>query len=725
MYADSLIVLKWWLYILLLGVIFLPITQKYFGRFFDKGYSFSKVIAIAVSGYIVWLLSALKLAAFSRTEIFIVLLVLVCINVYIIFRRGKSFLISGKLISIYAAEEVIFLILLLFWSYIRGIKPDIYGLEKFMDFGFVNAVLRAEYMPPIDIWFAGKGINYYYFGHYICAFLTKLTAIPSAVTYNLMLATILAQAFTLSFSLVSNMIYCMNKDKLRKALIAGLISAFMVSFAGNLHGFVYSYAKPFVEKNITHTKSEYSYFYPHSTRYIGHNPQTEDRTIHEFPIYSFVVSDLHGHVSDIPYVITFAALMFAFWESRRQRKGLDVKTILLGSLFLSVMYMTNAWDYPIYATVALGVIIAYAVQQVNSKTYSINQDNLKHNRSLKYASLIPWATFFSFLILSQILLLPFNMSFDMISNKIAFVWSRTPFYQLLVLWGHQLFFALCFTAFIIRKIVLYCNRPCKHEDTHKGFPGLLKFLSASDTFCFILVICAVGLIILPEVVFVKDIYQAKYHRANTMFKLVYQAFILFGLAIGYISVRLMRKKHSSVIRLIISVVFIIMLVLPMLYPAMAVKGYYGSIKPSNYKGLNGLSFLERTSKGDFDAVQWLNANVNGQQAILEANGDSYSDYCRISMATGLPTIQGWYVHEWLWRNSSELPKERAAEVATVYESADIKETLTVLRKYMVKYIIIGDLEKKKFANINIDKLLSLGDVVFDSEKTIIIETKDF
>ena len=41
--------------------------------------------------------------------------------------------------------------------------------------------------------------------------------------------------------------------------------------------------------------------------------------------------------------------------------------------------------------------------------------------------------------------------------------------------------------------------------------------------------------------------------------------------------------------------------------------------------------------------------IEGQPVVLEANGDSYSDYERVSAMTGLPTVLGWYVHEWLWR----------------------------------------------------------------------------
>ena len=56
---------------------------------------------------------------------------------------------------------------------------------------------------------------------------------------------------------------------------------------------------------------------------------------------------------------------------------------------------------------------------------------------------------------------------------------------------------------------------------------------------------------------------------------------------------------------------------------------------------------------------WLNDNVNGQPVVLEASGDSYKDYDnRVSAMTGLSTVLGWYVHEWLWRNNLEEENQR-------------------------------------------------------------------
>jgi uncharacterized membrane protein len=160
--------------------------------------------------------------------------------------------------------------------------------------------------------------------------------------------------------------------------------------------------------------------------------------------------------------------------------------------------------------------------------------------------------------------------------------------------------------------------------------------------------------------------------------------------------------------------------LPLSYFPLAFKGYYNTWKPSNYKGIDGLQFIESKYPEDYGVIEWLNANVKGQPTILEAHGDSYTNYGRISMATGLPTVQGWFVHEWLWRNDRNEPSNRGTEVETVYESRDIAATLDIIKKYDVQYIIIGDLEREKFVLLNEEKLLSLGEVVFEEGDTKVI-----
>ena len=83
--------------------------------------------------------------------------------------------------------------------------PDIHGLEKFMDFGFLNSILRSDYFPPKDMWYTPLTINYYFFGHLATAVLTKLSFLPSFITFNLMIATLFTLTFSAAFSIGVNL----------------------------------------------------------------------------------------------------------------------------------------------------------------------------------------------------------------------------------------------------------------------------------------------------------------------------------------------------------------------------------------------------------------------------------------------------------------------------------------------------------------------------------------
>lgn len=410
MLRDAFFVFEWWLYILFIGILFLPVTQKYFPSFFDKGYGFSKVIGILALSYSSWLLGMHGI---------LIPLALIPAAFFMYKSSDAPKAIKGSF-RIMLLEELAFLAMLLFWSYVRGLQPDIYGLEKYMDFGFVNAVLRAEAMPPVDMWFAGRSINYYYFGHYICAYLIRLTGIDAAISYNLMIATLFSLSFLLTFSVASNLLYSLKSCSIGKIVLAGLIAASLLAFGGNLHSFLYGCGIVPSERG--------EYFYPHSTRYIGYDPPTNDKTIHEFPSYSFIVSDLHGHVSDIPAVLTFIALLLSCFTPEDKAGGLGIGRTVMLSLLLSAIYMTNTWDYPIYLTV-LTIVMFFRHIHSNHKAPS----------GPVYPIIKALAVVLAAAVISQMLALPYSLKFEGISKGIGLVHYRTPPYQLAVLWGTSFF----------------------------------------------------------------------------------------------------------------------------------------------------------------------------------------------------------------------------------------------------------------------------------------------
>ena len=684
MISDLLNILYWWFILFGLGLIFLPLTVKIFKNFFDKGYLFSKVIAIAILSYVIWLGAHLKIIPFAQPEV-LAITGLFALIITLVSLKTSSF--KGKITNlwpIFIGEELIFLLALIFWSYIRGLQPNIQGLEKFMDFGFVNSILKNRYFPPTDMWFAGYSINYYYYGHYVTAFLTKLSGLSSAITYNLMIATLFAFTFSLTFSLTGNLIFSTLKKQNKKLkiknwkliIIGGLLSAFLICFASNLHTPLYSL------KNIPE-----KYWYPDATRYIGYNPPTNDKTIHEFPAYSFIVSDLHGHVSDIPFVLTFIALSFSLFLKLSKNKNLKFEIwnleFLLIALLLGVMYMTNAWDLPIYL-----LFFGIALLMVNWLTFKKNYCQVIIKTALPLLAII--ACWFIFT-------LPFNLNFDQITQGVGFVRSRTPIYQLLVLWGGFWLVAITFIVFLLLHH--------RHAD--------------SDFFGLSLIIAAAFLIIIPEIVYVKDIYSGDYYRANTMFKFTYQAYTMMAILVGYIATKVLAKTKKIYFKIPLYALYSVLYACLLIYPFLSIPGYYGKISTDNYKGLYGLNFLAQKYPEDYQAILWLRKNITNRPIVLEAAGDSYTDYCRVSAITGLPTIEGWLVHEWLWRGGYDQPNQRANEVEQIYQSSNITKAQQILEKYQVAYIFFGQLEREKYLQATQERLDQLGEPVYRAGKTVI------
>ena len=169
----------WWTGILVSGFVFMPAGMKLFKSFNDKGFLFSKALGILSATYLLWLLSSLKILPFT-TFAALACMFVIGFTLYILLKWGselKTFFKTPANRRTIFLEEALFFICLLFWTMLRGQKPEISGLEKFMDFGFLNSILRTPFAPPTDMWMAGSSINYYYFGQYISAFITALTSV--------------------------------------------------------------------------------------------------------------------------------------------------------------------------------------------------------------------------------------------------------------------------------------------------------------------------------------------------------------------------------------------------------------------------------------------------------------------------------------------------------------------------------------------------------------------
>ncbi len=735
--GDYIAFLQWWTAVTGVGLIFLPVTVLLFDRFHDKGYLFSKVIGIAVTGYLMWLFSSLHLMKFTTTSSVICVVISLALNgVLLLWRRKKrtdpvdnrAFYTKGGILDAVILEELMFFAVFLIFTYIRCFKPEAYGTEKFMDYGFMTSMLRSDYMPPQDFWFSGTNLNYYYVGQYMAAYLTRISFVKVSDGYNLMLMMVGAFAMVLPYSILYNVTrhFMRNQGRQRRYLpaISGILGGAGVCIAGNMHYPVFQWLEPLVRKFFGMEANETKYWFPDATRYIGYHPETTDKTIHEFPAYSFVLGDLHAHVINIFFVLTILGLLFAWLMGREGvkdqpptvREEILHPAILAITFFIGVFHTTNFWDFPIYVVVAGGIILFSNLIVYNFKWKALWLTGLQGVFVIGVSSLV---------------CLPFTLSFDQISTNIVLTEARTPINQLIILWGLPVFVVVCFIGALIsnhnqagEQKANLINSKSADVDTRVAQkerpPIIVHFLSrmeSADLYIFLLGLCAIGLIIIPEIVYVEDIYSGEYKRANTMFKLTYQAFIMFGLCFGYILPRLLCYGRTRRQRLNAGIGLALFL-LSLTYCQNAVNSWYGNIfDRSGYEGLDATAFMENTMPDDNLAIGWLNENVSGTPVLLEANGDSYTDYQRVSVMTGLVTPLGWHSHEWLWKGDPSLLDARALDIETIYTSFDEEQVKALIDKYNISYLYVGKLELEKYEDVNHDLLKKLGTVVFSSPIT--------
>ena len=675
-------VYSWYFTLLLLGIGFFPIVSIIFKNFEDNGFQMAKPFGLLISAALFYWLNTFKILKF--TNIFIILFVIVLIVLVYVFCLKKTKINNFKLIL---SEELSFYIVFILLCFIHSFFPAITETEKFMDFGFMKSMSLTTYFPVDDFWFTGESLNYYYYGQYISTFLTKLSLNAVEYGYNLMIVTLYTVSALVIFSLVYN---CSKTLTKKNASFAGIISSIYTLFSGNLHYIIYRF---FVNRS--------GYNYSNSTRFIGYTPDIPDKTITEFPSYSFFVSDLHAHVINMMFVILFVSILYAFLSNEEALKGykkvINVYTVSLG-IILGTFAGTNYWDYPIYIVVFSLAAIFLAIRN-------------------KVKFFIPPLQIGFVLLLSKITIYPFEKYFVKMMNGIGICDRHSALWQIFVLYGLQI--VICILGIIVSFV------------KEKGFFKFFRNAPINSLFMALIACCGFGLILTPEVLYVKDIYGDTYQRCNTMFKTSYQVYLLLGIATGYYIALLLRKKRwQQVIACIATgIIFVSSLYFVNAFNTRSFIGYTISTMsynkkngstipvPDYYLTLDATKFLYVVKepspygisiKDDSKLIKYINENLPEDAVILEAPGYSYTPFERISVFTGRSTIVGWHTHEHLWRNDESVVMSREGAVKDIYK----KQDASLVEKYGVDYIVWGSTERQLYGDVILDKLLEKSEVVY-------------
>ena len=399
--VDALV---WLLTIELLGLVALPLAFLLFNRLPDRGYTLAKPMALVLFPFVLWILGLTHLIPNSRFTIIGILVLGSAVSALVLnhYKDQVAAFVRAEWRTLLVAEGV-FLAFLLLWLGIASGSPAIIQTEKLMDFGFVNAVLQSRFFPPEDPWLAGHSISYYYFGHFIMAFLIKLTGISSDVGFNLAGALVPALVAMGAFGLIYNLVRLSGGSR-RVALGFGLAAPALVMLIGNLEsGLEFVHAQGWgssgfwswvgidgLEGGAARTADgvwkwvggvgggaavsagafpdDYLWWW-NATRVINTfaDGQSLDYTITEFPFFSFLLRDLHAHVMSLPFMILVLSLGLNLFLSPA-KLGLrwlvrhDWEAGAL-ALFLGSLAFINAWDFPLMVGILLALVLAKSYGQ--------------------------------------------------------------------------------------------------------------------------------------------------------------------------------------------------------------------------------------------------------------------------------------------------------------------------------------------------------------------------
>jgi YYY domain-containing protein len=687
-----------------IGLAAAPLAALAFGRLPGAGLGFAKPLGLLLVAWLVWMAASIGPLRYGIPLVlgaFAVLAVAGGVTARRRFPRGD--------LRLWLGAEITFVVAFAAMALLVAFSPDVWGTERPMDMAFVNAINASPSFPPHDPWMAGEDLNYYYLGHLAMALVIRVTGIPPDEGYNLAFATLAALAAAAVFTLGATL-WAAARPRVRGGpVVIGVAAVVVVLVLGNLAG-----VREWLD--ATDPPGGYDWFAP---------SRVVPGTINEFPWFSFLLQDLHAHVLALAF--TPLALAFALQVVLAGPPRLPSFETAAAALTVGALYAVNSWSYPVAAGLLVLALAAWAADPRSAG---------RRGYAAGWGALV--------LAASVALVLPFWLEFDPAARGLGLVEERRPFLAFtgdqLLLYG-TLAWPLA-AAYATRALAL--RRPVRTlvwGAVAAVFAGsllapadltgaavvaaalaiaaaamLMPALAAPERFLWLLVTGGLVCVLVPELVYVRDSFDGgELFRMNTVFKLGYQAWLLFGIAaacaLAWASAWLPRRAWQ-----VWAGVAAVLLLLGAVYPYAGTWARKDGFSRS--PTLDGLGWLRERAPGDPAAIAWLREHSAGTDVVLEAFGEDYSAFghARISTFTGRPTVLGWAGHEVQWDHD---PAGRQIDVRTLYTTTDLVEARELIGRYDVRYVVAGPIERTTYGDAGLPKWDALGERVFDRAGTTV------
>ena len=367
-----------------------PIAFRAFSRMPDRGYAFSKPLGLLSVGFLAGLIGMTRTIPVSNLSVLAALAVVVAIAVLAVRRWRREiweFLWSNR--TIVLMTEGVFLLVFAGMTLYRAMVPDIATTEQPMDLMFLSSTVASAYYPPMDAWFAGEQVTYYYLGYLLIGSVALLTNTVTPVAYSLGLATYAAIAAVAAFGLTFNLVRIARGSPTASAL-AGGASVFLLLMASNVLGIL-----ELAWASGAGTAGFWAWITPNPDWYANAQASAAWRpeefwwwwrvsravpgAITEFPAFSFLLGDMHPHVMSIGFVLMTAGTAVQVYLRpgiiQRDTIWRHIPLILVAVLSVGGLGAINLWDLPLGLTLICGAVLLNTAR---------NERRIQFGRSLAF-----------------------------------------------------------------------------------------------------------------------------------------------------------------------------------------------------------------------------------------------------------------------------------------------------------------------------------------------------
>ncbi|MEA2514215.1 MAG: hypothetical protein QOJ59_3702 [Thermomicrobiales bacterium] len=716
----------WYLTLLIVTWAFAPLTRWLCGRLPDRGATVARPLGLLAVVWPTWILASVTPVPFSTVGLWTTVAIGGIAGWVLAVRRGW---VTRDWLMALAIAEAVALVAFIAYVGLRGYTPRITGTEKPMDIAFLSSGARATDLPPSDPWFAGETINYYYLGYFVHGAIARMSDVPTWIAFNLALATTVAMTIVGAAGVAFNV--ARTQLGRRGAFGAAALAAFFVAVAGNVYAAKEFLADP--RGTINHAW----WPYPddggigwNASRVVIDHGSAQAETINEFPWFSFLLGDLHPHVTSLPFTLLALALAVNLLTTRwRDRTGdrSQWAILVVSGIAIGALYPLNSWDFPTYLVLAVAALVFAS---------GWTRQALQRVGVLVLASVAAW--------------LPFTVSFvpfaggdksglpsalrdlPLVSRVLttigAYTGERTNAGEFLSVFGITWAVAVTYLAVAVVRAA--------RTDGAPRIPGgaiaaaVIVGLAAISLSAPVLILAGAplaasiwllarrwgrepdsptvvaglfaagfALILITEFFYIQDVFAGRY---NTLFKVYYQVWTLFGigaaLAVGLLWREAIAVAHRALPRVALASGVAVAVAAGLVYPLFATDQWTDWAGPRDWRGLDGLAFVGETAPGDVATIHWLADHAREDDVVLEGPGCQYRvnfgiPTARISAFTGVPTIIGQDGAEGQWRDQQPELKaqieQRADDVREMYENPQSD----LFDRYGVTLLYVGKFER--------------------------------